>query len=696
MFCYHCMRDKENARVCPYCHADSVPEHAPYQLAPGTQLKNYIIGKVLGESGAEISYIGYDTFRRTAVVVEELYPRGCVRRDTNTGALLTDSQENADIMNRRCIGFHERAKKLMSLNESGAIVKALDCFAANHTVYMVSELPGGNVLKDYLKTKGKLDAKLTFSMFKPMMRALDRLHKAGLVVCSISPDAIMVFNYQLTLFDFSSVIIPEDQGASSAGITFKYGYAAPELYENNPLGPYTDVYGLCAVMYTCITGELPVDSVDRADGKNLKSPSQKGCDIPLDLERILMKGLALDPGSRIRSAEQLLAQYNEYLQKEKQEKARMRQEAEAERKTENVENRPPQETAQQASPTPVVRKPAKKTSDSFRKGVNGIAVLMMSASLLLPMVFFLFHSNLWDGGLRCWWQCCVLQLILCGAGLFFLICRYTNEKKDFRIPAGIAVLVISAIAIGLTTDIFTRVLPGKVTGETIESRISYISDDDEIEKPFLESIRFLDKELDIEEYTFPDFYFRDYLTKGTDGKVKECGALLKKKNSSIMNDFSDKVSLTKDGKVYEIALGTTTAYDLMKSGIDLDFDSSKVAAGKTVLCSPKSDSTINFSLKNNTNTEKNIQECTIIGIEDLFLGGDYTLLYRDLYANSDFEDIISVLGKPNDNIGVVCRKGISAGLSQTINFDYQYINGHSVQIYYDYFEKTVESIKIRF
>ncbi|MCL6569232.1 MAG: DUF1974 domain-containing protein, partial [Meiothermus silvanus] len=79
---------------CPYC-ASPVPSGAArcpacgsslfapaHNLAQGTRLKGgqYTLGKVLGQGGFGITYLGADTRRQQPVAIKELFPEGAVRR----------------------------------------------------------------------------------------------------------------------------------------------------------------------------------------------------------------------------------------------------------------------------------------------------------------------------------------------------------------------------------------------------------------------------------------------------------------------------------------------------------------------------------------------------------------------------------------------------------------------------------------
>jgi len=68
--------------VCPYCGFDeNTYDAASYQLPLRAILGGkYMIGKVLGEGGFGITYIGYDMNLDVKVAVKEFYPSGLVTR----------------------------------------------------------------------------------------------------------------------------------------------------------------------------------------------------------------------------------------------------------------------------------------------------------------------------------------------------------------------------------------------------------------------------------------------------------------------------------------------------------------------------------------------------------------------------------------------------------------------------------------
>ena len=72
-FCPHCMCGiSVPGQLCPVCGGDLQVQHLPHQLPVNTILHGrYLIGKVLGEGGFGITYVGLDLTLRDKVAIKE-------------------------------------------------------------------------------------------------------------------------------------------------------------------------------------------------------------------------------------------------------------------------------------------------------------------------------------------------------------------------------------------------------------------------------------------------------------------------------------------------------------------------------------------------------------------------------------------------------------------------------------------------
>jgi len=88
----------------------------------------------------------------------------------------------------------------------------------------------------------------------------------------------------------------------------KAGYSPPEQYQSKgKQGPWTDIYAVAATFYRSITGQAPLESIDRLVEDNLAPPSQLGIAIEPNQEKALIKALAVRTSDRFQKVESFQA-----------------------------------------------------------------------------------------------------------------------------------------------------------------------------------------------------------------------------------------------------------------------------------------------------------------------------------------------------------------------------------------------------
>jgi len=313
--CPGCMRQKQQP-ICEHCGWDERRENASHQLPIGTVLKEqYRIGRALGQGGFGITYLGWDLYLDMPVAIKEYYPSSTVMRDSAASLSVASYGGEVGARFRNCKErFLREAKILARLSEVPEIVRIRNFFESNNTAYIVMEFVKGVTLKDYVKSKGgKLSMEETLSILYPVMEGLCKVHQAGLVHRDISPDNIMLQPQgRAKLIDFGAVrdVGHADKEApltKSTEAILKQGYAPIEQYQNRgSLGPWTDVYAMCATIYYCITGRVPIDAPGRMlDDEGLKI-RQLAPELSEAFEKVLEQGMALRTVNRISSMEELL------------------------------------------------------------------------------------------------------------------------------------------------------------------------------------------------------------------------------------------------------------------------------------------------------------------------------------------------------------------------------------------------------
>lgn len=297
--CMGCMMLYNKEEVCPHC-GFSMKNYklAPHQLPPKTILAGkYLAGKVIGEGGFGITYIGLDLNLNLKVAIKEYYPTGFVTRETTTTNTITPYVgEQGEFFDKGRTKFIDEARNLAKFRFMPGIVSVSDFFNENGTAYIVMEYIDGQTFKAYLaKMGGKIPAAQVFDMMKPVIESLGEVHKKGIIHRDISPDNIMITkDGYIKLLDFGAARDFSESGNKSLSVLLKPGYAPEEQYRSKgKQGPWTDIYALCATMYRAITGASPDESIERMSEDLVKPPSQLGIAIDPKQEAALMKGMSV-------------------------------------------------------------------------------------------------------------------------------------------------------------------------------------------------------------------------------------------------------------------------------------------------------------------------------------------------------------------------------------------------------------------
>lgn len=307
-FCFQCMAALEAAdAICSHCGVNNKSvRNAPNQLQCGLILnQKYLIGKVLGQGGFGITYVGLDLNLQAKVAIKEFFPSDFASRDQSGGYSVQGLPgRKADLFNKNKQRFINEARVLAQFADEKSIVSVRDYFEENGTAYFVMDFVEGESLKHVLKEHGPFTYSQAVGLVIPIIDALEEVHKTNLIHRDIAPDNILVRpNGSTVLIDFGAARTASAKRTHSLSVVVKPGYAPPEqYYSRGEQGEWTDIYALCATLYKLITGKTPPPSLDRQAGQmKLVPPSSLGADITLRQEKVIMRGLSLEPRSRQQS-----------------------------------------------------------------------------------------------------------------------------------------------------------------------------------------------------------------------------------------------------------------------------------------------------------------------------------------------------------------------------------------------------------
>ncbi|MCW2248328.1 hypothetical protein M2352_003962 [Azospirillum fermentarium] len=300
--CPYCFTPRPAGDLCTACQFPRTNTNREgLHLPPGTDLfGRYRTGRLLGQGGFGMTYLGWDERLQVKVAIKEYYPGNLVCRVANGIDVVPYSDEHGRSFDAGRVKFLEEARTLARLREVPAIVDVQDFFEANGTAYIVMELLEGRTLKRYVaEQNGRLDVRRTLAVLTPIMRALQSVHDQGMIHRDISPDNIFItVKGDRKLLDFGAARQAAARQAAGEGggltVMLKPGYAPPEQYTpDGRQGPWTDVYALCATAYCTLTGKAPPDATSRFMDDRVPSFAAMGASVPVAVEKVIMNGISM-------------------------------------------------------------------------------------------------------------------------------------------------------------------------------------------------------------------------------------------------------------------------------------------------------------------------------------------------------------------------------------------------------------------
>ena len=274
----------------------------------------YRVCRSLGQGGFGITYLAEDELLGQKIVIKEYFPAAFVRRAENGSIRITEETDRVAFTEGRN-RFLREARILTSLLDVPGVVKAWNYFRENQTAYLVMEYVQGISLRSWLEQNKEVPSfDEALEMLRPVVLALESIHKKGLLHRDITPDNLMVgANGTVKLLDFGSArsYLREKDSEMTQTVLLKSGYAPPEQYDGKSVqGPWTDIYALSATLYEMITGCMPEDALQRQIRDELLEPSVYGAKItPEQEEHLLKRGLALDERERYTSVREFSSDF---------------------------------------------------------------------------------------------------------------------------------------------------------------------------------------------------------------------------------------------------------------------------------------------------------------------------------------------------------------------------------------------------
>lgn len=270
----------------------------------GKTVDNYKIIEVIGRGGMGVVFKALDTSLEKIVALKMIDP--FLARDENfVRRFKTEAKALAKLENQNIVGVFALRE-----TESG--------------FFMVMEYVESKPLSQYLQENGPFNIKDTISISKQLLNAIGHAHKVGVIHRDIKPSNILLCdNGRIKVTDFGLAKVVEAKGPASTVTQARAGtlyYMSPEQVKGlKNVDSRSDLYSLGISIYEMIAGRVPFDKTDSdftiqkkiVDGE-IPSPIKFNSAIPKKLTKIISKSIDKDPAKRYQSADEMLADLENY------------------------------------------------------------------------------------------------------------------------------------------------------------------------------------------------------------------------------------------------------------------------------------------------------------------------------------------------------------------------------------------------
>ena len=273
-------------------------------LPEGMEIAGYRIVKKIASGGFSIVYLAYDA-DGSAVAIKEYLPSALALRQP--GELVpVISPPNLPVFRIGLKCFFEEGRALALISHPN-VVRVLNFFRANDTVYMVMGYESGQSLQEHiarLNARGsRLGEASIRQIFTGVCGGLREVHANKLLHLDMKPANIYLrTDGTPILLDFGAARQTINKDVPKLTPMYTPGFAPPDLYSKTAtLGPWSDIYSIGASIFACMAGSPPQPADQRRAEDRMENQYAKLTDFSPQLVNLVRWCLELDPLARPQS-----------------------------------------------------------------------------------------------------------------------------------------------------------------------------------------------------------------------------------------------------------------------------------------------------------------------------------------------------------------------------------------------------------
>lgn len=177
--------------------------------------------------------------------------------------------------------------------------------------YVAFEWHGGQTLEQMLASKRRFEVADVVAAAIELLRALGRLHRQGVIHRDVKPANLHLGDDgQWRLLDLGAALSGRESAAARALHAGTPSYINPEQWRGDAASARSDLFAFGVTLYRWLAGRLPYGEVEPYQaGRYRRDPtplSRIRPDVPIWLDHLVRKAVALDERARFETTEEML------------------------------------------------------------------------------------------------------------------------------------------------------------------------------------------------------------------------------------------------------------------------------------------------------------------------------------------------------------------------------------------------------
>lgn len=193
------------------------------------------------------------------------------------------------------------------------IVNVYDVGDEDGVNYIVMELVDGITLKKYIEKKSRLSVKEAVSIAIQVAMGLEAAHNNNIIHRDIKPQNIMISKEgKVKVTDFG-IAKAATSNTITSNVMGSVHYTSPEQARGGYSDAKSDIYSLGITLFEMLTGRVPFNGdttvaiAIKHIQEELPTPADFNDEIPISVEKIVLKCCQKSPDRRYQSASELIA-----------------------------------------------------------------------------------------------------------------------------------------------------------------------------------------------------------------------------------------------------------------------------------------------------------------------------------------------------------------------------------------------------